>query len=296
MEYFEKPTFAPSQNTWTKSLLSMLAVLAVYYFLFDQDLINALSVVFVLLIHEAGHYYAMKHYGYQDVKMFFMPFMGAYVVGEKEQITQKQNVIVILAGPIPGMLIGLALNIISYLYGLHEFNSLINMFVLINAFNLLPVTPLDGGRLVEVLFVGAKDMVLSIFMILSMMLIAVFAWYAASFFVLLFIIFLYTRLRMLWKTKSIRNDLAVQNINYTKYYSALSNEEYGNIRKIVAARMPEFVNNYSQEARMVNIIKGVLQDPPSIGLSNMVIFFISLIWLVSITVAPLTVFWLRNLH
>lgn len=35
----------------------------------------------VLLFHEAGHYLAMKIFGYRNLKMFFIPLFGAAVTG-----------------------------------------------------------------------------------------------------------------------------------------------------------------------------------------------------------------------
>src|SRR3954470_4748589 len=38
----------------------------------------------VLLFHELGHLAAMKVLGYRDVKMFFVPFLGAAVSGKSK--------------------------------------------------------------------------------------------------------------------------------------------------------------------------------------------------------------------
>jgi hypothetical protein len=44
----------------------------------------------VVLIHELGHFLAMKYFGYKDLGMFFIPLLGAYVSGTKKKF-HKEN-------------------------------------------------------------------------------------------------------------------------------------------------------------------------------------------------------------
>jgi len=48
----------------------------------------------------------MKAFNYSNVKLFVVPLLGAYVSGKKATISQRQMSIIILAGPIPGLIIG----------------------------------------------------------------------------------------------------------------------------------------------------------------------------------------------
>jgi Zn-dependent protease len=109
-------------------------------------------IVGVLLVHELGHLVAMLAFGYRDVKMFFIPFFGAAVSGEHLTVSGHKRAIVALLGPFPGIVIGIVLAVAGV--GGNEFAlSVASMALLINAFNLLPLYPLDGGRfLQEILF------------------------------------------------------------------------------------------------------------------------------------------------
>lgn len=109
-------------------------------------------LVGVLVLHEAGHFLGMKLFGYRDVKMFFIPFLGAAVSGRKHAAAAWQEIIVLLLGPLPGILLGTILfftlwptDTKSVLY------RAISMLLAINAFNLLPFMPLDGGRVMNLL-------------------------------------------------------------------------------------------------------------------------------------------------
>lgn len=112
-------------------------------------------VLFVVIgVHEAGHSLAMRLVGYRDLNVFFLPGLGGIATGRKADATPLQKVFVYLAGPMPGILAAVAL-----LIGLGELDvesaewvvPLVIVTLFVNYLNLLPVTPLDGGRVVEIL-------------------------------------------------------------------------------------------------------------------------------------------------
>ena len=110
---------------------------------------QALMITAILLVHELGHALMMRRFGWKDMNMFFIPFIGAMVTGRPGRIPAAQQCLVLLAGPLPGLLAGLALlwwapelsarSVHVYELGL--------MAVTINLFNLLPLAQLDGGQL-----------------------------------------------------------------------------------------------------------------------------------------------------
>lgn len=114
----------------------------------------AVLLALVLFVHEAGHAVAMKAFGYRDISMFFIPLFGAAVTGTAKEMPAWKQAVVILAGPLPGLLAGIGFLIYR---GFHSFDtetfnmsSIAFVAVLINLANLLPLTPLDGGRLLEI--------------------------------------------------------------------------------------------------------------------------------------------------
>lgn len=104
-------------------------------------------LVAVLLFHELGHLAGMKIFGYRNVKMFFIPFFGAAVSGKRLGVASWKEGIVLLLGPLPGLVLGLALAAGLATTHASALHAAVWALVLINAFNLLPVSPLDGGRL-----------------------------------------------------------------------------------------------------------------------------------------------------
>lgn len=136
-------------------LLLLVATLWISVAVFSGS--NAIGVVAtvmaVLLIHELGHWLPMKLFGYRNVTMFFIPGFGAAVSGRKLHAPAWQELLVLLGGPLPGILGGIGIFVAGYLFpGMPDW--LLNaasIAVVINAFNLLPFLPLDGGRIVDLL-------------------------------------------------------------------------------------------------------------------------------------------------
>lgn len=99
----------------------------------------------VLLLHEAGHFLAMKIFGYRNVRMFFIPLFGAAVSGQHYNTPGWKKAIVSLAGPVPGILLGIVLGAVALVTELDWLLQTSLFLFVLNGFNLLPFLPLDGG-------------------------------------------------------------------------------------------------------------------------------------------------------
>lgn len=106
-------------------------------------------IVIVLLFHEAGHYIAMRCFGYRNVKMFFVPFLGAAVSGRHFNISPWKKALVYLAGPVPGIVLALPLLAGGLMTQRNWMFELGAMGLFLNTLNLLPIMPLDGGWIVH---------------------------------------------------------------------------------------------------------------------------------------------------
>jgi Zn-dependent protease len=107
----------------------------------------------LLAIHEFGHWLLMKLFGYKGMGRFFIPFLGPLDRGRKLNAPAWQQLAVILAGPLPGLVAGMAILVTGYFIPslpplVPEIGA---MAVLLNAFHLLPFLPLDGGKVVDLL-------------------------------------------------------------------------------------------------------------------------------------------------
>ena len=118
--------------------------------------------IIAVLLHELAHYSVAKRYGYKLNKMCLMPY-GAMLYGA-ERIGVKESAIIAFAGPICNLILA-AFCVASwwffpntYPYTEEFFEVNLSLFLV----NLIPVFPLDGGKIVLLLFkdskVGAKKL------------------------------------------------------------------------------------------------------------------------------------------
>jgi hypothetical protein len=95
---------------------------------------------------------AMRQFGYRDVHIFFVPLVGALTLGRPTVTSVRDRLVVLLAGPTPGLWLGLLLVVFGPLYLPNLLARVAGAGLLVlNGLNLLPFTPLDGGRAMEVL-------------------------------------------------------------------------------------------------------------------------------------------------
>ncbi|TXH23478.1 MAG: hypothetical protein E6Q95_00005, partial [Chitinophagaceae bacterium] len=158
-----------SINHIAKSLISILLYLIVGYALF-QNLFVIILLTSLILIHELGHFIAMKKFQYKDAKLLFIPIFGAFISGKKREVSQVQSAIVYLAGPIPGIFIGILLVLLHQSHPDTKFFGISiqligELFIWMNAINLLPINPLDGGQLLNRVYFNEDDRLRKIFVI-----------------------------------------------------------------------------------------------------------------------------------
>lgn len=126
-------------------LLTIWVYTAIYGFPF------AFGFVMMILIHEMGHYLAARQRGLNVGLPAFIPFVGAWINLREQPRDAETEAYVAFAGPFTGTLAAFA----AYFWGRHVGSDLwlavsYSGFI-INLFNMIPVSPLDGGQITQVL-------------------------------------------------------------------------------------------------------------------------------------------------
>ena len=134
------------KDSFTKTFVSMLISMAVYAW-FLQSVQFAVGFVILILIHEMGHVVANRFYGLNASLPVFIPFMGAVINLRERPANAKVEAVVGIAGPIAGTLGALGCYLAYQQTHSQLMLELAYFGFLINLFNLLPVPPLDGGRI-----------------------------------------------------------------------------------------------------------------------------------------------------
>jgi Zn-dependent protease len=287
----------PSPN---RSLMSLFLFVLVFFLLFGQDLRFLIVMIGVLAIHELGHFMVMQQKGFKDMHMFFVPVLGAYLEDGKTDIPQKERITIIMAGPAPGIIFGLLIYFISTQFDIPDLLLPAQIFLFLNVFNLLPFSPLDGGRLVETLYFDRNHTVQIVTMIIIAALLAMMAVFSGNLFLLIIPIFLVMSISARMRLDRIRKGLLAQSISFKKSYEELTDEEYWKIREALINSIPIFKNSIDSnrfepgpiEMRLQAQIRFLLQKPPEEDLTSSERTAILLVWIL-LFVGPmvLTALW-----
>ncbi|HWY10968.1 MAG TPA: site-2 protease family protein [Bacteroidia bacterium] len=254
-----KPVLAEKQsNNLTRSMISLFIYGLLFYFLFDRNIAYIAAVLVVLLIHEFGHFFAMKLYNYRNVKLFIIPLIGAFVSGKKQSVSQKQMSIIILAGPVPGILIGTALYIINKTYPYETLKMLANVFIFINIFNLIPIYPLDGGRLLENLFIKNNYGIRLAFTILSVLFLVILISLSGNFIMVLIPAIMVYELFNEGKNQKIRDYLDAEKLQYHLEYADLPDKNYWLIRDCILFSFQKKYNGVQPGVYQYSVIEPLL--------------------------------------
>lgn len=261
--HLPKETAKEMTTSLLRTLISLGLFIVVDYMLF-KSWAAVFLLVGVIFIHELGHFIAMKCFGYKGINMTFVPFVGAYVSGEATDFSKSKKIIMLLAGPIPGIIIG---SILFYLYRqnydqYYWWASL--SFLTLNLFNMLPVSPLDGGQIFETMFFSGNRIIQLCFLGASFFLIIYLAISFKLWLLLLIAVLLLMRIFSVNTTYRIRKVLDENNIDYRCSYDDLTDEQYWQIRDVLVKENKFLSQAYTvgvhseEETKLIANVKNIL--------------------------------------
>ncbi|MBH0230012.1 site-2 protease family protein [Halobacillus yeomjeoni] len=105
-------------------------------------------LITIVTIHELGHFLTARRYKWRVSRIELWLFGGAVVSEEHNTRPFKEQVHVVLAGPVQHVWIFCILFLLEMWIGPHSLIGLAHLYnKVILIFNLLPIWPLDGGKL-----------------------------------------------------------------------------------------------------------------------------------------------------
>jgi len=155
------------------SLLLIIGMFAVvnqavglpWYLVAVLGILKACIIYASVLAHEYGHALTARKFGFRTQKILLMIFGGAaFIEGDWVDSRPKDSIKISLAGPAVSLALAIVFLLLAYgtasIFNLTVANPLIELFawtMIINAilfvFNLLPITPLDGGRVYRAILI-----------------------------------------------------------------------------------------------------------------------------------------------
>ena len=281
-------------SVWMKSIISLGLYIVLGYYVF-KSLNILLLITAVVIIHEMGHFIAMKAFRYKDLGIFFIPLLGAYVSGSKREVSQLQSAIILLAGPLPGIFIGMLFyffaeqNPFLEIAGI-SFYTIANLFVFLNLLNLFPVYPLDGGQLLNRVFLDEEKWVSKLFVFLSAAFMLWVAWISKFWVLAIFPVMLLLRLRTDKQMDKIEKKIEEEGIDLNCDYEHLKDEDYWKARNIVISNhstfnmiptAPPYEYNQNEE-KIMTTIQGLLHRHLIQDLSIAGKIIVLIIWIAAI--------------
>src|SRR6218665_263374 len=296
-EIIYPPKYQPEKkgvNVWLQSAVSLAAYLLLGYFIFNSYKM-LLVITAIVVLHEMGHFFAMKYYRYRDLGIFFIPLLGAYVSGTKREVSQRQSAVILLAGPLPGIILGIGFLLLEKYtqQSYYPFNIALSQIaaflILLNLINLLPIYPLDGGQLLNRVFLDEEGLLSKIFVFISIGLLCFAAW-KIHWALLIFPAMLLLRLRGDSHINTVDKRIEEAGINADTSYEDLSDKDYWEMRRILIEEQAEFKNinpgppfHYSEkEEKVMTTIQSLLHRHLIQDVSIPGKIFIFVIWIAAI--------------
>jgi Zn-dependent protease len=125
--------------------ITVLISIAAYALIFGWPF--AIGLVALLFIHEMGHALVMKMKGIPIRGMIFIPLLGAAVLMRQMPKNAKDEAEVGIAGPVAGAIAASVCLLIAQANPGGIWAPLAYFGFFLNLFNLIPIVPFDGGRI-----------------------------------------------------------------------------------------------------------------------------------------------------
>lgn len=128
---------------------TMLVSVVAYAFVFGWR--YAAGFVGLIFVHEMGHYLAARQRGLAVGAPTFIPFVGAWIELKDQPRDAETEAWIGFAGPLLGSIAALGCYFAARESGSRLLLALAYAGFFLNLFNLIPLSPFDGGRITAVL-------------------------------------------------------------------------------------------------------------------------------------------------
>jgi Zn-dependent protease len=128
---------------------SMLLSVLVYSWVYGWR--YAAGFVLLIFCHEMGHYVAARQRGIKVGAPTFIPFVGAWIALKELPHDVETEAYIGVAGPVAGTAASMICYFAARDTGSNLLLALAYAGCMINLFNLIPLAPLDGGRITAII-------------------------------------------------------------------------------------------------------------------------------------------------
>lgn len=134
----------PMEKNWVKTGISLILAFVLQGLIWDWTL--SFGIVLMISLHELGHLYVARRCGVEATTPTFYPFFGA-VISMRPIKDRWREALVGLGGPLFGSLAAFGALLLALQFESHMWQEVAALGFFINFINMLPMAPLDGGRI-----------------------------------------------------------------------------------------------------------------------------------------------------
>lgn len=237
-------------NVWLLLFVSLFAFMGVGLFSWNIEFLVLL--VITIMIHELGHLLAMKIFKYKNLKMMFLPFLGGMASGESTEQNAFKIAMISIFGPVIGFVSCLVSAVLGAMTNEMVFFEYAYLALYVNAFNLLPIMPLDGGQFLNETLFNRFPKAELIFKILAIIGLGCLSYFFASWVFGVIALFMFITLHFSYQMAKIARDLR----NEAGFKDGdITEEKIDRIRKAIKWVSPQFETAKDPNG-LINLIKG----------------------------------------
>jgi len=266
--YPQKPSLQLRKKADNRSKYLVLAILL--FLIFSNLTTERYWIIITFLgavaLHEFGHFIGMRLFRYQEPNFMFYAWIAEKAQRHMRPISQKNKILTLQLGPVPGIVLGTILFLIGINYQSEVVLVLSMILIAVNIFSLLPIDPLDGGHIIRSLFFPKKQKPYMYFVLISSIIIIIIGFYTGLYLLMLLGFLMGFKVRTIQKNILIYDALENEDVNYNQPYKNLSNKEYWKIRTVfldfnpkLESIIPSRFELWENEALLSNQIKQLLK-------------------------------------
>ncbi len=217
------------KNILTKIKINNYTYIFILLCLLSGYIKNIMLIFFICLFHELGHIFFIKLFAYEIIKVELLPFGGYTTINQKINSNINKDMIIALGGLFFQLILFLLLFLFKSHFHIITYNLLITYNLTIFLFNLLPIVPLDGSKIME-LFLEKKlsfHLANNVNLLISFLSLIIFIflnyyYHLENYFIITFLIY---KLIMAYKTrKYLENRFLLERFLYDFPYAKIDNK------------------------------------------------------------------------
>lgn len=141
---------------------------AAYAYLYTWQF--SVIILSMLIVHEYGHIWAMQRCGLKTKGIYLIPFVGGLAVSDGMAKSRGDEVFIAIMGPVFGLALSVLSLVVYYVTRDPLYAATASWMAMVNIFNLFPVTPLDGGRILKAITLSINNKLGMVYMLVALLL------------------------------------------------------------------------------------------------------------------------------